>query len=168
MPLGNFKKILLTFALLLAIGLPLKTILAENIAPPNLVDVKVDGKIVDQKNLKVDQAKVIFFEGSAVPSSDVYLYFYSQSPMLAQVKADEKGNWSYTLTLQLPVGSHKLMAETHANNEISANVELLKFSITRGNMPVVSKISDTNLAWIIVGIVIVGLLIWLFIKRKKK
>lgn len=167
MPLGNFKKILLTFALLLVIGCSIKIVLAEKIAPPNFIDVKVDGKIVDQKNLKIDQAKTIYFEGTAAPNSNIYLYFYSKSPMLSQVKTDDKGNWSYTLTQQLSVGSHKLMAETHLDKEISANVELLKFSITRGNLPVVSEISNTNLIWIIVGIVIVGLLIWLFIQRRK-
>ena len=168
MPLGNFKRILLMFALLLAIGMPLKTVFAENVAPPNLVDVKVDGKIIDQKNLKVDQSKTIFFEGTAVASSDVYLYFYSGSPMLAQAKANDKGNWSYTLTQQLPVSSHKLMAETHANSEISANVELLKFSITRGTVPVVKEISNSNWAWIVVGIIVIGLLVWVYIRRRNK
>jgi len=161
-----FKKLLILLSLGLLLALPFKTLAADKIPPPNLVQVKVDGKIVDQKNLKVDQAKPLFLEGTAQPNSQVYLYIYSGSPLLAQVKTDEKGNWSYTLTQQLSVGSHKLMAETHANNEISANIELLKFSITRGNIPVVSEISNTNLIWIVVGLIVVGLLIWILRRRK--
>lgn len=43
--------------------------------------------------------------GQALPNTIVTLYVYSD-PIVVRVKADESGLWSYTLTKELPDGSH--------------------------------------------------------------
>jgi hypothetical protein len=51
--------------------------------------------------------EAIVFSGKGLPNSFVTLYIYS-TPVVVTVKADENGNWKYTLDSELPDGQHDL------------------------------------------------------------
>lgn len=66
--------------------------------------------------------------GETIPNGNITLYIYSE-PVIAKVKADEKGMWSYCVSGITP-GSHRIDADVKypSTNKISDKVTLLKFT----------------------------------------
>jgi hypothetical protein len=84
----------------------------------------------------------ITLSGAALPNAIVTLYIYSD-PIIVRVKADETGLWSYTLTKELPDGSHKAyVAMTDSAGRVLAKSAPLPFvkqaaavSVTPADLP---------------------------------
>ncbi|HLC39026.1 MAG TPA: Ig-like domain-containing protein [Patescibacteria group bacterium] len=127
-------------------------------------------------NKTLRQGQKITFSGKTSVNSTVKLYIYSD-PITAEVKSDKDGNWLYTLTQDLAIGEHRVEAEvTDANSQKSDKVEIAKFTIkpkietpasTSTNIP---TFIFSTLTYGLFGLVLVlmGILIYLIIKRKKK
>jgi len=125
----------------------------------------------------------ITLSGSALPSAIVTLYIYSD-PIIVRVKADETGLWSYTLTKELPDGSHKAyVAMTDSAGRVLAKSAPLPFvkqaaavSVTPADLPSLgdsapSLFSGTSLyaiIFIIMGVIGFSILAIGVIVRSRK
>lgn len=69
-------------------------------------------------------------KGKALPNSFVTLYIYSD-PIVVTVKADENGEWTYTLDTQLPDGNHEIyVASVNNSGKIIAKSSPVAFTKT--------------------------------------
>lgn len=94
---------------------PAPTIIAEPILP-----LEGSGTIAPTK------AKITL-EGRALPNSFVTVYIFSE-PIVVTVRADDAGEWTYTLDRELPDGSHEVFsAITDTGGRILAKSEPLPF-----------------------------------------
>ncbi len=137
---------------------------AEKLEPPNLVEVRIDDQFVDKNDVLLGSEQVMSLIGTAKPDSEVYLYIFSQSndePLLAKSPVDKDGNWQYVLNQALEAGLHRIEADTHSGEDISAKVELLSFSIPA------AKISPTTYLYIFGTALLVIVLVLLFVFKKK-
>lgn len=159
------KKVYPILVLLLGFLLFPSQLLASKLEAPNLVEVKVDGKFTDQKNLKLSQAQVLEVSGNAQKGSQVFLYFSTDDePLLAKVTVDKNGYWFYTLNQALAVGNHTIKGETHSGKQISANKELLKFEVMGTGL---LKTVEYRVIFYSILILLILIGIVLFLKWKK-
>lgn len=146
------------------LAFPLVTYGADKLEPPDLLEIKVDGKKVSGRSVFVKQGQSLSLKGSALPNSEIYLYIFSDEPLLAKAAVDNQGYWSYVVTQALDLGQHRIEAETHFGNEISAKIELLKFEVTEGKLP---QLNYTLIIAILIIIVAISCyVIWIVIKKK--
>lgn len=136
---------------------------AAKLPSPNLVEVRIDDKFTDKKEVKIFQNQTLSLIGTADPESQVYLYFYSNEPLVASTNVDKNGNWQYVLNQTLSAGTHRIDAETHKNKEISAKIEVLNFTVKQSG----AEISNT-LLYMTLALLVDFLVIMLILKRVNK
>lgn len=143
--------------------LPFSASAQNNLEPPNLVEIRVEGQFLDKTDVTMAQDQAMELQGSAKPNTQVYLYISSSDPLLATVPVDKNGYWFYRLNQALDPGEHKIEGEVHEGEQISAKVELLKFNVTRAKMPVSNLI-----LWLIFILVVIaiGFIVWLMFNKK--
>ncbi len=71
---------------------------------------RVDKMHLVQKDAENSNEKIIF-EGSALPNTFITLYIYS-TPLVATVKTDSDGKWTYGLDSKLENGEHQMFVAT--------------------------------------------------------
>ncbi len=75
-----------------------------------------------------EPSRAIVFQGRALPNSFITLYIYS-TPVVVTVKADQNGNWKYTLDSELPDGKHDLyVAMVNNDGRIIAKSPVVPFT----------------------------------------
>lgn len=162
------KKILKlsVFGLLL---FPLMAFAQEKLAPPNLVEVKINGQFADKGKISLSQDQTMELSGTALAGSQVYLYIStSGEPLVAISDVDKNGYWFFRLNQALSVDKHQIEAETHQGEEISAKVTLLQFNITPSSENPLVRLSTTNLIiFSILGLLVVVGIVWFFVRRSK-
>jgi len=70
-----------------------------------IVEVMVVEKVVREDGK--EDAKKITFSGKGPPDSIVFIFIYS-TPIIAKVRTDSQGNWTYTLEKELEDGTHEM------------------------------------------------------------
>jgi hypothetical protein len=71
---------------------------------------EVVGVVVSEKVVREDgreDVKSVIISGKGPPDSIIFLFIYS-TPMIARVKTDSQGNWSYLLEKELEDGTHEI------------------------------------------------------------
>lgn len=86
--------------------------LTESAAPESYsiddVSARKDA-VATEGNSSSTTRTMIVFRGKALPNTIVTLYVYSD-PIVSALKADEEGNWTYTLTKDIPDAAHTAFA----------------------------------------------------------
>jgi len=137
---------------------------AEKVDPPNLVEVRIDDQFVDKKSVELSSDQTMNLIGTAKPESEVYLYIYdneSAEPLLAKSPVDKDGNWQYVLNQALSSGQHRIEAETHSGQDISAKVEILSFTVKE------EKVISTTLYYAGGAVLLFIILIALYIYKRR-
>jgi len=66
------------------------------------------------KEVKFTEGKKVVIKGTALPNSFITIYIYS-TPIIVTVKADNNGEWQYTLDEEIENGQHKIYTATVNN-----------------------------------------------------
>ena len=94
---------------------------------PKLADIYKVGQITSFK--LPDGGNGVRLEGSALPGAYVRIFIYSV-PIIAAVKADGQGHWTYQLDKQLPDGRHSAyVAQIDSQGEVAARSEAAIFEL---------------------------------------
>ena len=154
------------------------------LSPPTLSIINNDKLPINKiYSTPIPQGQPITFSGTTITAnSTVKLWIYSE-PITAEVKSDKKGNWTYTLTQTLPPGEHRLEAQViDPKGNTSAKVVIAKFTIEGATQAGYSSTTTASLTTkaILFGIspliyglggaalILIGLLIYLIIRRHRK
>lgn len=140
-------------------------------------------KLTSKPNQQNSDIESITFSGTSFPHSIVTLLIYSD-PLIKTVQADENGDWQYTLSDKLPDGEHTLyVALSDTQGNILVKSDPMVFTKQKNKVvvgPIVpeenapKEIPDfyrSNAFYSIVGIVMLGIIVALFLfgqKQKKK
>ena len=78
------------------------------------------------KEVKLSEKKEVVIKGESLPNSFVTIYIYS-TPIMVTVKADENGEWQYTMDKEIENGNHTIYTATvnNAGNIIAKSPEFL-------------------------------------------
>ena len=168
--MNSILKKILSLAVFSLLLFPFAAFAQEKLSPPNLVEVKIDGKFMDKNEVSISQDQAMELSGSAAVGSQAFLYFStSAEPLVVTADVDQNGYWFYRLSQALSVGEHKLEAETHKGEEISAKVELMQFQVTPSTeAAVTSKLPISTIILIsALGLLVLIGLGWLLLRRVK-
>ncbi|MEK7583649.1 MAG: Ig-like domain-containing protein, partial [Patescibacteria group bacterium] len=140
------------------------------------------------KVLKVESAKksekpAYTLTGTATPDSIVFIFLYSEMPLVLAVQTDEFGNWVYTLDSDLVDGKHvAYVSVTDETGKITKKSEPFSFFVRRAQAvsptsfladeAVVTSQTDSFVRYYIfggIGIAFAGFIIFLaYILRKNR
>mgnify|MGYP001594883199 FL=1 len=78
--------------------------------------------------VSLNDTKNVLLTGKGLSSTPVYIYIYSDLPMILSTVTDSNGNWSYVLDKQLADGQHEVyVVVTDNTGKITAKSEPLFF-----------------------------------------
>jgi hypothetical protein len=151
---------------------------SEKPSAPTISTIKT--KLDEVHNLGVNKSVVytggpIIITGKATADSTIKLYIYSD-PIIAEVKADSNGNWTFAINQGLALGDHRIEAEViDKDGNTSDKIEIASFKLIPEKISP-QQLEDTSkfsFSWVsiilgIIGVVLIGLLIYLEAKRRKK
>lgn len=123
----------------------------------------------------IRQGTPITLSGTTSANATVHLTIKSD-PISADVIADADGNWTYTLDQELALGDHTVDATvTDSAGKTSDSATIASFTLKAPIPALVSPESTprfviTPIIWVLVvtDISLIGTLVWLEIKRRKK
>jgi hypothetical protein len=123
------------------------------------------------------KVKAIVLSGTGTPSSDIFLYVFSNDPMVLRAQTDSQGHWSYVLENPLKPGQHKVYAVSQSASNNFVRTSALPFAVAAaaggssdGNLVVQNKYSSAQIAYVAGAIllVIVGIFMLFRVRRNTR
>jgi len=96
---------------------------------PVRVEKFAESNMVQNEDGIAAQGEPIALTGKGPANATILLFIYSK-PVVAFVRTDEEGNWTYVIEQELPEGSHTIYTTAiDAEGYVSPRVKLLSFDV---------------------------------------
>ena len=102
---------------------------AAEVKTPVRVEKFAESNMVQNEDGIAAQGEPIALTGKGPANATILLFIYSK-PVVAFVRTDEEGNWTYVIEQELPEGSHTIYTTAiDAEGYVSPRVKLLSFDV---------------------------------------
>ena len=146
------------------------------VSPSQITTIPTESDIVNVSSLTSEAIKnssgtkinAILLAGTGTPSSDIFLYFFSDDPMVLRAQTNSQGKWSYVLENPLNPGQHHVYAVSQSASNNFVRTSALPFAVAAaasgnqdGSLIIQNALSPSQVAYI--GGAILMVLIGLFL-----
>ncbi|HKZ34972.1 MAG TPA: hypothetical protein VJ179_03865 [Patescibacteria group bacterium] len=102
---------------------------AAEVKTPVLVEKIAEANVAQNEEGVVSQGEPVALTGKGPANATILLFIYSK-PIVAFIRTDEEGNWTYVIEQELPEGSHTIYTTAiDAEGYVSPRVKLLSFDV---------------------------------------
>jgi hypothetical protein len=132
------------------------------------VDSLTNESIVNASGTKIT---AIVAKGTGVPSSSVFLYVFSNDPMVLRAETDSSGKWTYVLENPLKPGHHKVYAVSQADASSFVRTPAVPVTIAAaasgsedGSLVIENGLSSAQVTYVAIAALMVAIAIFLLVR----